>query len=298
MKILLTGASGFLGKSIVTELNKFHIDTIGRAKGDKIKFDLTSSQIPLIVDQYDVVIHVAGKAHCIPKTKDAIHEFFNVNVKGTSNFLKGLENCNLLKSFVFISSVAVYGLETGTMISEDYPLLAKDPYGKSKIEAEQLVYDWCKANGIICTILRSPLIAGPNPPGNLRVMIDGIKRGYYFNIAGGKAKKSIVLAKEIAKIIPVAANIGGIYNLTDGYHPNFLELSQLVAKQLGKSNPLNIPMWMAKLMAKVGDLIGSKAPINSDKLIKITSDLTFDDSKATQVLGWKPTPVLIGFKIN
>jgi nucleoside-diphosphate-sugar epimerase len=128
-------------------------------------------------------------------------------------------------------------------------------------------------------------------------MINGIKKGYYFNIDGGKAKKSIVLATDVAQIIPVVAKIGGVYNLTDQYHPNFLELSQFIAQQLHKPKPFNIPKWVAVLMAKAGDLLGPNAPINSNKLIKITSDLTFDDTKARNLLNWKPTSVISGFKI-
>ena len=107
----------------------------------------------------------------------------------------------------------------------------------------------------------------------------------------------MVLAEDVAKIILRAAKTGGIYNLTDQYHPSFFELSELIAFKMDKSKPLNIPMWMATLAAKVGDLMGSKAPINSDKLIKLTSDLTFDDSRARQLLRWNPTPVLNAFKI-
>jgi nucleoside-diphosphate-sugar epimerase len=292
---LVTGASGFLGRQIVNLLPYDHIITLSR-KNSILNIDL-NLVIPEI-DPVDIVIHCAGKAHSIPNTQEEKDEFFTANVYGTKNLLKGLENSVIPKAFIFISTVAVYGKETGILIKENIPLLASDAYGKSKIEAENIVQNWCLKNNVICTILRLPLIAGPNPPGNLKAMINGIKKGYYFNIAGGKAKKSIVLAEDIAKIIPVAANIGGIYNLTDGYHPNFLEISQTIATQLGKSKPLDISMWMAKLLAKVGDLIGTTAPINSSKLIKITSDLTFDDSKARQLLGWNPTPVLHGFKIS
>jgi len=296
MNILLTGASGFLGKSISKELKSFNIKTIGRCETNNIRCNLTEGT-PIFKNQFGLVIHAAGKAHSVPKNDIEKQHFFEVNVAGTANLLKGLEQSGLPQSFIFISSVSVYGLETGALIAEDSPLLAKDPYGKSKIEAEQLVQDWCEKNKVICTILRLPLISGPNPPGNLKAMINGLKKGYYFNIAGVKAKKSMVLAEDVAKIIPVAANIGGIYNLTDDYHPSFSELSQVIAQQLGKSKPLNIPMWMAKLMAKAGELIGTQVPINSNKLMKITSDLTFDDSKARKLLGWKPTPVLSGFRI-
>jgi nucleoside-diphosphate-sugar epimerase len=129
-------------------------------------------------------------------------------------------------------------------------------------------------------------------------MIKGIQKGYYFNIGGGKAKKSMVLSDDIAKSIIKVAEIGGIYNLTDGYHPSFAELSNTISMQLGKGKPVNMPLWLARLIAKFGDLLVSKAPLNTNKLKKITSDLTFDDRKAREVFGWNPTPVLEGFTIN
>ena len=108
----------------------------------------------------------------------------------------------------------------------------------------------------------------------------------------------MVFAEDVAKIIPTIASVGGIYNLTDGYHPSFSELALSIAKTLDKKNIFNLPLWTAKIMAKLGDLLGNKAPINSRKLTKITADLTFDDTKAKKELNWKPNPVLQGFNIN
>ena len=178
------------------------------------------------------------------------------------------------------------------------PLLAEDPYGRSKIEAERIVKQWCLENNVVCTILRLPLVVGENPPGNLGNLMMGIKHGYYFNISHGKSSKSMVLASDVAKFILKAAQNGGIYNLTDGHHPNFNELSHSIANQIGKKFVPNIPMFIATILALIGDLVGSKFPINSDKLKKITSTLTFDDSKARMAFGWNPASVLNGFKIN
>ncbi|GAC1304821.1 MAG: NAD-dependent epimerase/dehydratase family protein [Mucilaginibacter sp.] len=299
MKILLTGASGFLGEYIYIYLKSegHTITTIGRRSSNGITADLTQLNLPL-QSRFDLVIHAAGLAHTTSVNDKEKQFFFDVNYNGTANILKSLENSIYPSSFIFISTVAVYGKETGTLINENAPLMAKDPYGRSKIQAEELVRDWCSENGVTCTILRLPLIAGFNPPGNLRTMITGIKKGYYFNIAGGSAKKSMVLADDVAKIIPVAANVGGVFNLTDGYHPSFSELSELIAHQLNKNKPVDIPVWCAKILAKVGDILGPRYPINSAKLRKIISELTFDDSKARELLGWRPTPVLIGFKIG
>jgi nucleoside-diphosphate-sugar epimerase len=250
-----------------------------------------TKETPSIVESYDIVIHCAGKAHTVPKSKSQADEFYETNVKGTGHLLTALSH-KLPTAFVFISSVAVYGVETGSLLSESIPLLASDPYGKSKIEAEQLVSKWCAKHSVICTILRLPLIAGTNPPGNLGAMIAGIRRGYYFNIEGGKAKRSCVLVKDIAEAIPVVARIGGIYNLTDGLHPSFLQLSTHIARLVNSRVPLNVPLWLARLLGKIGDIVGDTIPLNTLKVSKLTSDLTFSDEKARAAFNWSPNPVV------
>jgi nucleoside-diphosphate-sugar epimerase len=296
-QVLLTGASGFLGNSIINSISpKVDVFTLGRLNCF-FNNDLSHS-IPLLPD-VNIVIHAAGKAHSVPNTSLEKQAFFDVNFKGTQNLLQGIEESQSLpKAFIFISTVAVYGRENGINISEDSPILAKDPYGLSKIQAEQLVLDWCKKHNVICTILRLPLLAGQNPPGNLGAMIKGIKKGYYFNIAGGTAQKSMVLASDVAQCILKVSEIGGIYNLTDGYHPTFNELSRTISLQLGRKFVPNMPLFFAKILAKIGDLIGDKFPVNSNKLAKIMAPLTFDDTKARKAFGWNPTPVLKGFKIK
>lgn len=299
MKFLLTGSTGFLGSTILKALANEEVYTLGRNKSS-FCVDLKQLSTKLALPKVDIIVHIAGKVHYVTKTLSEGNEFFETNVVGTKNLLANLENGRLPKTFVFISSVAVYGLVTGTNISESADLLAKDPYGKSKIEAEAMIVEWAQKHEVKYLILRLPLIAGMNPPGNLGSMINGIKKGFYFNICQGNARKSIVLDSDVAQLIKnLSEDIhSGVYNLTDGYHPSFFELSINISKQLGKCIPLNLPMSIASLLAFVGDFLGKKSPLNSDKLRKITSDLTFDDSKARKALGWKPTPVLIGFKIS
>jgi nucleoside-diphosphate-sugar epimerase len=294
MNCLLTGSNGFLGRALKSGLSKNTvIHTLSKSIGDyNVNLEV---EIPVFNQQFDIVIHAAGKAHSFPKSIEDRDAFFSVNVQGTRNLLEGLENYKLPKSFVFISTVAVYGLSEGYLINEQSELKAIDPYGKSKVQAERLVLQWCTENNVSCTILRLPLVVGLNPSGNLGAMIKGIRKGYYFNIAGGSAKKSMVLASDVAKFLLKASEVGGIYNLTDGYHPSFCELSVNIAFQLGKSRPRNLPLWLAKGLALTGDLLGAKAPFNSDKLHKITSDLTFNDSKARAAFCWEPIPVLEGF---
>ncbi|MFV8322646.1 NAD-dependent epimerase/dehydratase family protein [Flavobacterium sp. LS2R12] len=297
MKILVTGANGFLGKSIVKELSKGNtLFGLSRSSGDyKVSLD---NEIPIFNQKFDLVIHAAGKAHAIPNGRAENKQFFDVNVLGTRNLLQGLENTGLPEQFVFISSVSVYGQENGIQINEEHPLEAKDSYGLSKIEAEQLVLKWCEQHHVVCTILRLPLLVGANPPGNLGTMLRAMDNGYYFNIGGGKAKKSMVLVHDVVSFIPIVATVGGVYNLTDGSHPSFEELSSALLLHKNKKEANNLPLIIAQLIGYLGDLIGDKAPLNSLKLKKIISDLTFDDSKVRQLLNWNPESVVAYLKRN
>ena len=290
--ILITGAKGFLGQAVRNHLNLSQVPciTFGRSVGNEIQCNL-ANEIPEI-PEVDMVIHAAGKAHSVPKTDEEKADFFRVNVQGIENLLAGLENNSSLKKFVFISSVAVYGITEGKEIDENSPLNATDAYGKSKIEAEQIILHWCKAKNIDYYILRLPLIAGANPPGNLGAMIKALIKGFYFSIGKADVKKSMVLASDVAELMSKLNGKSGIYNLTDGYHPTFDELEKGLAKALNIKNPLKIPQTLAVLIAKAGDFIGSKSPINSQKLKKIQSTLTFSDKKARAELGWNPSHVL------
>ena len=298
-KLLFTGASGFLGYNILPILHKEYetVHTMGLGQEDDIKINL-AKEVPPINTHYDIVLHACGKAHVVPRTPEEEKAFYDVNYEGTRNLCAALEKVGVPKALVFISTVAVYGCESGELISEAHPLNGETPYAKSKIMAEEFLTVWCKEHGVVLGILRPSLLAGKNAPGNLGAMVNGIRKGFYLNIAGGKVRKSVLMAEDIARLIPLLIEKGGVYNVCDTNQPTFGEISCSVAKQLGKRKPISIPYWMAWCMAKVGDLLGSKAPINSYKLSKMTESLTFSNDKACRELGWEPMDVLENYKIN
>ena len=299
MNLLFTGASGFLGNNIYPLLlkAKYKVDTVGLTLQDNYTVNLVSD-IPKLDCKYDVVLHAAGKAHSIPKTELEKQAFFDVNLQGTKNLCTALENSGIPKAFIFISTVAVYGCDSGENITEEHPLNGTTPYALSKIKAEKYLEGWCAMHNVKLSILRPSLIAGPNPPGNLGAMIHGIKTNKYLSIAGGKARKSVLMVQDIANLFPMLIEKGGIYNVCDSYQPSFRELEMVMCKQLNKKTPISIPYWLAKSMAVMGDCLGAKAPINSLKLRKITSSLTFSNEKAVRELGWKPMNVLENFRIE
>ena len=296
-KLLFTGGTGFLGRNIKPILDKnYEVTTIGIMDADMIKANFVSN-IPQLPERYDIVLHAAGKAHIYPKTEAERQAFYDVNLKGTIHLCDALENAGLPKAFIFISTLNVYGDEPGNMNTEDdRPLVGSSPYADSKIQAEVYLTKWCKKNNVVLTILRPALLAGKGAPGNLGAMINGIRTGAYLSIAGGKAKKSVLMVDDIAHLVPLVVEKGGTYNVCDDHNPSFCELEATIARQLGKRKPFSIPYLMAKCLALVGDKL-SFFPINSARLEKIVTSDTWSNEKAKRELGWQPMDVLENYKI-
>ncbi|MBX2894277.1 MAG: NAD-dependent epimerase/dehydratase family protein [Cyclobacteriaceae bacterium] len=290
--VLLTGANGFLGKYICKEITSLGtVCTLGQALTNDYILDL-SETVPAFNESFDCVIHVAGKAHMVPKTKREEDAFFNVNYTGTVNLIRGLQQIQILpKYFVFISTVAVYGKDEGLNISEEAETEGQTPYALSKIQAERYLKNWSDENGVVLTILRLPLVVGHSAPGNLGAMIKLIKRGLYVSIINNETRKSMVLATDVARFIPTISGVGGIYNLTDGHHPTIKELEFELCSIIRKKIRFKVNFKLLKVMARVGDLVGSWFPLNTYRLQKLTSSLTFADARA-RTMGWKSRKVI------
>ena len=301
MKLLLTGYPGFLASSIKEwfESKGWEVDTMGllpipqgvSQSGKHFVCNLVNEVPRLPQTSYDLVIHAAGKAHVVPRNEPERKSFFDVNVTGTQHILDALQP-NPPKSIVFISSVAVYGKETGDMIREDAPLLAHTPYGKSKIQAEELIRNTAFSKEVIRGVVRLPLIAGKDAPGNLGSMINAIKKGIFFNVAGGKAVRSVVLKNDVAPFLYELGLHGGTYNFTDGRGISYKELDQKVHELISCPKRPELPYWLAWLLALGGEILGfvlrRSMPIDFYRLDKLVSNLTFDSSKAAQDIPFSP----------
>ena len=288
---MVTGASGFLGSYFMDSLmTEGEVISLGRGNINQISCDL-SLEIPDL-PEVDMVIHSAGMAHVVPRSEAERDSFFSVNVQGTKNLLEGLvSNSSLPKSLVLISTMAVYGKEAGEKINEQAPLDGDTPYSKSKIEAEKLVVDWGKKKGVDIVVLRLPLVIGSkDPKGNFATMLSGIRRGFYFRPGKGQARRSMVLASDVAELTGRLWGVSGIFNLTDGKHPSFVELDTALVKVFGKRIK-QIPESFLRTLAKVGDFV-PLFPMNTLKMSKMTSSLTFDDTKAKSELNWSPKSVI------
>ncbi len=266
---LLTGYSGFLGKQIFAELGE-DVCTLGRNTNADIVCDL-SEQIPQIDVNVSRVIHAAGLAHKVPKSQSEKDDFFRVNLNGTLNLLKGLEG-KQVQQFVLISSVSVFEAEP------------RSPYAQSKWEAERAVLDWCEKNNSNGLILRLPLIWGENAPGNLGAMEKAIKKGYYFAFGEGNAVRAMIDIKEVSAFIArFKGTESGAFTLVS-FHRSYREVESIFAEKY-EQKIKRLPSWLVKIAAKLGDVVPG-FPINSYRLNKLETSLTFDDSNARKVLGW------------
>lgn len=293
--ILLTGASGFLGGFLLREWTDHNVVTVGRSADCTVVADL-SREVPRLPNNLGngfTVVHAAGKAHLVPRTTEEEQLFYATNVDGSRNLLTALEHLEYLpEAFVFISTVAVYGKESGELIDESHPLNGATPYARSKIMAEQIIAGWCLEHNVRLVILRLPLIVGKGAPGNLQTMTKWMKRGMYFGIGQGMARKSMVLASDVARQLLGLAAMGGVYNLTDGNHPAMREFEDAMANSLGIGKPLRFPEAALRMAARLGDILGDWFPLNTARYLKLTSSLTFSDEKARLKAGWTSGPVI------
>ncbi|MCM1068026.1 MAG: NAD-dependent epimerase/dehydratase family protein [Muribaculaceae bacterium] len=288
--LLFTGASGFLGRALLPMMEREYdsIDTLGRSSGCTIRTDL-SCDIPRLSRRYDTVLHAAACAHFEPADTAAVKNMFAVNLGGTQRLCEALDRCGLPHSMIFISTVAVYGRVEGKDISENHPLDGRTPYARSKILAESYLTQWCAERGVVLTIIRPPLILGENAPGNLGTMEAGIRRGRYVSLGGGSAVKSFVTPSGIGTLIKLAKNHGGIYNAVD-YNLPVASIEAEIAKRNLCPVPRSMPLWIGKAAGMAGSLLHLKT-INSAKVRKLTSTLTFSSEKARRELGFRENEV-------
>lgn len=279
-KILVTGGCGFLGKYLVHEFAREDVVTLGLSQDDMLQCDLSVAE-PRFDDRFDTVIHAAGnitEEHAIA-----------VNLDGTKRLCKALSS-RPPRQFVFISSVAVYGKESGTEIDESCLTRPTSNYGQSKLAAEQYLTAWSKEYGVTLSILRPSLIVGTGMKGTLGRMAKGIDEGYYFHIQGNEARRSVIHAKDVASLARAIAPTGGTYNLSDGTNPTVHELAEAIARRIGHKRIFTLSRKLFNIMAWIGDHLHI-LPFSSRQLRQLTETLTFDSRLIFDKTGRKPINV-------
>lgn len=233
MKVLITGATGFLGKELVSNFSKDDFEMIclsrfsqgeSSVSRDNVKYiqtDISASPAAAdleIIDNVDVIIHCAGLAHQFGNVKRELFE--QVNVRGTENISKYAVRAKC-KRFILMSTVAVYGeqfQQKSIPIAEDNKCAPKGSYAETKFEGENVCKEILIPNKIPLTILRPVTIIGEEDKGNVMRLIKFINSGLFIWIGKGENKKSLIYKKDVAKacelIITKSDKAFEIYNLS------------------------------------------------------------------------------------
>ncbi|NOQ13582.1 MAG: NAD-dependent epimerase/dehydratase family protein [Methyloprofundus sp.] len=297
-KILITGATGFIGKAVLQELlkQKFNVSAAVRKLSPALPDAVTQVEIGdlsalpeniSILQNIDVVIHIAARAHIMHETQsNPLTEFRKVNTTATLNLARQAAEAGV-KRFIFISSIKVNGEKTqpGNPFKAEITMPPSDAYGLSKFEAEHGLMSLAQNTGMEVVIIRPPLVYGPGVKANFLSMLKWVDKGVPLPLGAVYNQRSLVALDNLVNFIchcinhPKASN--EVFLIADGDDVSTTQLLQKVAQALGKKAVL-LPLPTG-LMRFAASLIGKQSIAS-----RLFDSLQVDSSKARDLLGWQP----------
>lgn len=280
MKIAITGGAGFIGKRLGAALAKDGHQVVNIDIAQETPVDITDRQALIhAVSGCDGIYHLAAlhSDDIFPRSL-----YYDVNGKGTKNVIDAAE-ANGIKSIIFTSTFAVYGLNTGMPEESSAPRPFND-YGKSKLEAETHLKLWAgKGGGRNLTIIRPVVVFGEGNRGNIHVFIKQIAAGRFIKIGSGRNKKSMAYVENVAGFLkhcltPQPEGVR-IYNYADKPDMDMNTLLDIVYRKLGMqqpsfSLPYSLGLGAGYAFDGLARITGRKFPISSVRIQKFCADTT------------------------
>lgn len=304
MRVLVTGATGFLGGHLIEEMAKGpHVPICAHRNGsdtgkldrlgmEKRVFDLTDhGSMRRALEGVDAVVHLA--AYYTFTGKKELYD--RVNVRGTADLLKACQETGV-RRFIYCSSTEAMGPIASPPGDEDSPLNPQYEYGRSKARAEDLV----KASGLDWTILRPSGIYGPSNVDDVAYYFITSFRGFAakFIIGSGRNLIQFVHVKDVVqgfvKALDRPASVGGTYIITQARPYTYEEVYRVLAKIFQKGEPRwRLPRPLAKLMMLPIEgfctLVGRENFLYRRETVEsVTSDRAFRIDRARTDLGYEP----------
>lgn len=296
--ILVTGATGFVGAALTARLARQGGTTRACVRRDNASIpdgvdsvyvaDLTAdADWSQALAGVGVLVHAAARVHVMGETAtDPLTEFRRVNVQGTLNLARQAAAASV-RRFVFVSSIKVNGEATKAGIPfcpDDLPA-PLDPYGVSKMEAEQGLREIAAQTGMEVVVIRPPLVYGPGVKANFAALMRAVQHGWPLPLGAVHNQRSLLALDNLVDFIvtcithPQAAN--QTFLVSDGSDLSTTELVRGLARATGvPARLVPVPVWALQLGAT---LLGK-----SDAVQRLCGNLQVDISKARSLLGWTP----------
>ncbi|HEY9846685.1 MAG TPA: NAD-dependent epimerase/dehydratase family protein [Candidatus Caenarcaniphilales bacterium] len=309
--VLVTGATGFVASHLISTFHQ---------KGWQVKAALRSSNptfndaLPWVksvvvgsihshtqwhhaLKGVDTVVHLAARAHILgDQATDSEAEYLEVNTYGTANLVEQSIQAGV-KHFLFMSSVGAMTMTSNQPLTENSLCQPDTPYGRSKLQAEQLLINLAAQSSMSWTILRSPLIYGPRNPGNMERLIKLIQRGWPLPLGLVKNQRSLIyvgnLVDAIALILHHPQAVNQVFLISDTQSLSTPELIRKIANILNCScYLLPLPPSFMRIAGSLGDAVEQRIhrslPLNRQIVQRLLGSLVVDSTHLQKTLGWQP----------
>jgi nucleoside-diphosphate-sugar epimerase len=311
MKVLVTGATGFIGSHLVDALlargdevrilvrktsdTKYIKGYIENKEIEQVYGDLEDSpSLRNATGDMDIVYHLAGIVGKGIFSSDICQQLHKINVLGTENLLKACLTNNIHK-FVYFSSAASIG-PVKSVADETTSCNPIDPYGKSKRESEVVAMNFFEENGIPVTIIRPAMVYGPRETTNKLRLFQTIQNGTFRIIGNGDNHMCFVYVDDVVQGSILAGEkknaTGEIYILSSERAYTMNEIIGAIAKELEVRTPSHIPIWLANIAGFSFEIISKilkfSPPLSRSRVKTLTHNHVYDISKAKRELGYEP----------
>ncbi|KTD58774.1 UDP-glucose 4-epimerase [Legionella sainthelensi] len=295
-KILITGATGFVGKELIPALIQLghEVRCVVSKKVEwleteqvvmkRLEFETDWSEALVGID---VVIHLAARVHIMKeKTKSVLDEYYKINSIATKNLAEQAAK-HQVKRFIFLSSIKVNGELTvdGASFSEETKAAPEDPYGQSKLYAEQFLHEISQNFPLEVVIVRPPLIYGPGVKANFLKMLQLVRKRIPLPFASVQNKRHFIYIENLVSALSILVTHPGAANQTylvaDEDSLSVPTLMRLIAKEM------NTRVWLipfpVPVMRYIFQFLGMRN-LNT----RLFSSLEINSNKIKSQLGWTP----------